>query len=119
MKHTNLFVVTAADTAACMGSGTLDVLATPRLAAWMEQTAMEIIQVPPEQTTVGIALDVKHLKASAVGERIRCEADIAAVDGRRTMFQIDCYNDRDELIGTAAHTRVTVDVARFMEHLKH
>ena len=62
--------VTENDTALHLGSGSLPVLATPAVVAWMEYCATCVIdsQLQPHETSVGTAIDVLHVKASAVGE---------------------------------------------------
>ena len=63
------FTVTPTDTAAHLGSGSLEVLATPRLVAMMESAACAALegQLPEEDTSVGVRIDIQHLAASAVG----------------------------------------------------
>ena len=67
---TKKFTVESKDTAARVGSGGLEVLATPTMIAWMENTALELAgqSLSAEDTTVGIVLTVQHTKASKVGE---------------------------------------------------
>ena len=70
------FVVGKQDTAAVMGSGLLDVLATPTMVAWMENTSILLTEeyLKEGDTTVGICINTSHEKASAVGEKITCTA---------------------------------------------
>ena len=56
----------ASNSAKTMGSGSLDVFATPAMVALMEKTAVKSLEEVLEegQTTVGIALDIKHSAAT-------------------------------------------------------
>ena len=112
--------VTENDTALHLGSGSLPVLATPAVVAWMEHCATCVInsQLQPHETSVGAAIDVLHIKASAVGEWITCCAELVAIEGRQLHFTIVATNANGESIATAKHTRVLVDVERFMAKLK-
>ena len=62
MKGRAEAVVADGDTAQAMGSGSLPVLATPRMAALMEEAAVNAVQsaLMPGSTTVGTRLDVTH-----------------------------------------------------------
>ena len=112
--------VTENDTALHLGSGSLPVLATPAVVAWMEHCATCVInsQLQPHETSVGTAIDVLHIKASAVGEWITCRAELVAVEGRQLHFTVVTTNANGESVATAKHTRVLVDVERFMAKLK-
>lgn len=116
-------VVSDADTAAVLGSGSLAVLGTPRLAAWMEEAACACLagRLDPapdgsETTTVGVALNLKHLAATPVGLTVTVTATVTAVDARRVSFAIEA-TDGVDVIGTAEHDRMTVFADRFMQKL--
>ncbi len=111
--------VTAALTARQMGSGSLEVYATPALAALMEAAAVAALDplLQPGQTSVGTTLEVRHLAATPPGMVVRARAEVTAVDGRRVTFAIQAWDER-ELIGEGVHTRVVVDTERFLSRLE-
>lgn len=111
--------VTAALTARQMGSGSLEVYATPALVALMEAAAVAALDplLPPGQTSVGTALEVRHLAATPPGMVVRARAEVTAVDGRRVTFAVHAWDER-ELIGEGAHIRVVVDAERFLSRLE-
>ena len=61
--------VSAGNTAAAMGSGDLDVFATPAMVALMENAAMKAVAdaLPEGSTTVGAEMNVTHIKPSGLG----------------------------------------------------
>ncbi|MCA9916260.1 MAG: thioesterase family protein [Anaerolineaceae bacterium] len=111
-------IVTADLTAKHMGSGGLDVYATPAMIALMEGAAVTALEssLSAGQSSVGIALDVKHLAATPLGLTVRAEAEVTAVDGKRVTFAVRAW-DNHELIGEGTHIRYIIDVARFMERV--
>lgn len=117
-EATKEITVTAAMTAARVGSGLLPVYATPMAAALMEETACMCIGGLPEgETTVGTRLDIQHLKPSAVGERLTCRAELIGQEGRRYVFDIKIHNSREEVVASATHVRAQVTAERFMQKL--
>ncbi|AFA49715.1 thioesterase family protein [Acetobacterium woodii] len=110
------FLVTKEDTALAMGSGGAEVLATPRLVAWMENVAFEGVEAAqqPGNTTVGTFIELKHLAASSVGMKIRIKATLVATETRVLNFDIDAW-DGLEKIGEAIHQRFIVEAKRFNE----
>ena len=108
-------VVTREQSAAHLGSGDLDVLGTPALAALMERAAVAALQgrLGEGESTVGARIDLRHLAPTPVGARIEARARIAEVEGRRIRFQIEARDER-QTIGRADHLRVVVDRATFM-----
>jgi len=107
--------VTENDTAKAHGSGTLDVLATPRMIALMEESAYKCIDKYLEngQSSVGTYLDVKHLSATPVGMEVYAESEIIEVDGRRVVFSVKAYDEKG-LIGEGKHERFIIFSERFL-----
>ena len=109
-------IVTKDKTAATVGSGLLEVFATPAMIALMEQSASESVMGELEDgaTTVGTKINVEHLAATPVGMKVYCISRLIAVEGRKLSFEIEAY-DEAGLIGKAYHERFIVYSERFME----
>ena len=107
-------IVTEAYSAKTMGSGVLNVFATPAMVALMEGTAAESIEASLEagSTTVGIKINVEHLAATPLGMEVRCKSVVTAVDGRKISFEIEAF-DACGLIGKASHDRFIVNAEKF------
>lgn len=105
-----------ADTAVAMGSGDVPVLATPRLVALCEQAACESLRdaLGDGETTVGLAVDIKHLAPTAVGCSVVAEARLEAVDGRRATFACKVLQGDTE-IARGRHVRVVVNREQFLD----
>lgn len=117
------FTVTDDDTAVAQGSGTLPVLATPRLLAWCEAATCAAIEddLAAGQTSVGTRIELQHLAASAVGQEIEVTARVVHADGRLRRFSVAARNVVDgtpgKLVGSGEVTRVVVDAERFLARL--
>ena len=109
--------VTENQTASHFGSGLLPVFATPALIALMENTSMHLVTCPEGSSSVGISIDMQHLKASRVGAFIQCTATITAIEGRKYTFEIVATDSDNEIIGKAIHKRVIVDIDKFMSKI--
>ena len=116
--HSETLMVEHKDTAAVYGSGSLEVFATPAMIALMEKTCLESVnsKIGEGNTTVGIAVNIKHLKASPIGAVIRCDSKLIEVDRKRLVFEVQCFED-DTLIGEGIHERFVVDSVKFMGKL--
>ena len=108
-------VVTDADTAVALRSGSVAVLGTPRLVALFEEATMAALggRVSPGETTVGMRVQIDHLQPTAVGGRVFAEATLERIDGRRLTFTVSA-SDAKGLVAAGKVTRVVVDVARFL-----
>ena len=105
--------------ASVLGSGVLNVFATPAMVAFMENTASKVIDDLEEgHTSVGIEINVKHLKASRVGEEVSCVAQLVRQEGRIYEFEISATDSSGAVIGTATHKRAAVEIERFMKKVK-
>lgn len=106
------------DTAAVYGSGSLEVFATPAMVALMENTAVHCLKGHLEegQDTVGIEINVKHIKATPVGDKVNCKAKVTEIEGRRIRFEIEAEDEKGQ-IGYAIHDRFIIDPVKFMTKL--
>jgi len=120
------FTVTEQDTALALGSGDLDVLATPRLLAWCEAaTCAAVDQLPvllghPGRTTVGTRVALDHVAASGVGAVVRVSATVVHHEGRTVRFTIAAADgpNGDRVVATGEVDRVIVDRDRFLDRVR-
>lgn len=107
--------VTDKDTAKVFGSGTLPVLATPRMLALMEEASYKCVaeMLDEGSSTVGTHLDVKHLASTPVGMKVMVESTLVEEDGRRLVFDVKAY-DEAGLIGEGKHERFVVFSEKFV-----
>ena len=64
--------------------------------------------------TVGTALNVRHVSASPVGMKIKCETELTKVDGRALTFLVKAY-DEAGLIGEGEHERFIIFEEKFQK----
>jgi predicted thioesterase len=109
------FDVTAADTARALGSGDVEVLATPRLLAWCEAATCAAASglVGEGRTSVGSRVRLEHVLSTPVGGRVEVSAEVVGQDGRLLRFRVAATDRSGRLVGTGEITRVVVDAARF------
>lgn len=119
LKHISTTTVTTANTALTMGSGDMEVFATPAMVALMENAAMKAVapHLPEGSTTVGAMMQTSHIKPSAPGETVTAEAVLQEVDGRKLTFRVTA-SDSEGTIGEGIHIRYIVDRERFLFRLK-
>ena len=112
-------VVTDADTALVLGSGGLAVLGTPRLLAWCEAATCRALEgrLPPGSSSVGTAVALEHIAASAVGEQVTVVAVVRSVAGRRVGFDVEATDAGGTVVGRGSVERVVVDDDRFLARL--
>ncbi len=119
LYYTSNATVTTDKTALALGSGDMEVLATPALVALLENAAMEAVieELDDDQTTVGAHIDVSHTRPTPVGGTVHATAVLDEVDGRKLTFSVRA-EDNDGPIGEGTHIRYIVDRNRFLDKLK-
>jgi predicted thioesterase len=121
LTATLTFTVTEDDTAAAVGSGSLRVLGTPRLLAWLEAATCAALEptLPAGSTSVGTRVSLEHLAASPVGQEVEVTAATTYVDGRLHRFTVSARHlgGDGKVIGSGEVTRVVVDAERFLARL--
>lgn len=108
--------VTKDKCAGAIGSGELDVFATPSMIALIEETAWKSVvpHLQPGEGTVGTALNVRHVAATPVGLQVTCETELTLVDRRRLVFDVKVY-DAFGLVGEGTHERFIIQYEKFMK----
>jgi predicted thioesterase len=129
LTHTSVLKVEEAHTAANIGSGDMNVLATPIMMALMENAAMLAVdqELPEGQTTVGAFIKSTHQKPSPIGAEIIATAQLVNIDGNQLDFHVVAMqmpNEEEQqvgkepvIIGEGEHTRYIVDRDRFLAKL--
>jgi fluoroacetyl-CoA thioesterase len=94
------------------------VLATPIMILAMENAALNAIRgyFGPGESAVGTAIDIRHIAATPVGQRMSAEAEVTEVDGRRIVFAVIARDEVEE-IGRGTHERMVVSLARLKQRL--
>ena len=118
MGQTEL-LVREENTARHLGSGNVAVLATPEMIRLMEKAAVAAVDhlLPDGYRTVGVEVNVRHLAATPVGMRVRAQAELVAIVGRKLTFRVEAF-DGVERIGEGEHRRVIIDLERFKERVE-
>ena len=112
-------VVSHLNTAKSMGSGDLDVFATPCMIALMEKSANESILpfLEDGQGSVGTLISTSHISPTALGGKVTAESEIVEIDRKRIVFRVKAFDDKG-LIGEGRHERFIIDNKKFMSKIK-
>jgi len=93
-----------------------NVLSTPSMISEMEETCRLLLKEyylnDKEWDSVGTIVNIKHLAATPVGSKIKLNATVDSVDGRKVMFNVDAYDDLEK-IGEGKHERFIINIPRF------
>ena len=118
LKYESTVVVSPSNTAATLGSGDMDVFATPAMVALMENAAMLAVaaHLPEGSASVGTQMNTSHIKASPLGATITASAELTEVEGRKLTFAVKAWDEKGT-IGEGVHTRFVVDRERFLSKL--
>jgi fluoroacetyl-CoA thioesterase len=115
--HEVSWTVTPERTANAMGNTGVMVFATPWVIALLENAAHGMIKahLPPGASTVGTMVEMKHLAATPIGMTVRAKATLLESDGRRYLFTVEAWDDKDK-IAEGRHERfVVADLQKFLE----
>ena len=109
-------VVAENDTALALHTGDVPVLATPRVVRLAEEASVRAIEgtLTDDTTSVGYRVQLDHLAPTPVGGKVRAEATLEAIEGRRLTFRVS-VSDGHGLVAAGRITRVIVERERFME----
>ncbi len=114
-----LYVVSEKDLATVIGSGDVDVLATPAMIAMIENVAKSLVEdkLPAGYTTVGIRIDVRHINPVPLGAKITVKVRLEKQEDKKLIFKAEVFW-RELKIGEGTHERYVVKKDRFMDKVK-
>lgn len=118
LENTTDFTVAKEHTAAFIGSGDLEVLGTPALIAFLEKNCRDALRdlIPGDSTSVGIRLELDHLKASPLGAVVTCHSRVISAEDRLIRFEVRAESG-GQLLAQGNHTRAIVSRDRFLAKL--
>src|SRR5438876_2078266 len=87
-------IVVHENTAAAVGAGGIEVFGTPMMIALIENAAWRAVadELDDGQVTVGTYVNVSHLAATPLGQKVRATAELSEIDGRRLVFRVEAYD---------------------------
>jgi fluoroacetyl-CoA thioesterase len=111
--HTMEFVPEERHTASVVGNA--EVVSTPALIGFLEQTSHRAILpfVEEGEVSVGTRVEVDHLAAAFLGSPVVAATKVVAVEGRRITFEIEARQG-DKLVMKGRHGRAIVSRARLL-----
>jgi len=95
------------------------VYSTPDMIRLMETASFHALQPFCEEgeITVGVSIHVEHRAASAIGLRVRAQAELESFDGRFYTMRVTAHDGSQE-IGRGTVGRAVVHVPTFLARLK-
>ncbi len=107
-------IVTKELLAITVGSGDVQVYATPMMICLMEDVASNCLKqfLDDGDTSVGTMISTTHISATPIGMKVNAKAVITKVDGKKVSFDIEAYDEKG-LIGKGTHERFIVNKEKF------
>ncbi len=120
IKSEKIIIVESKHSANSYGSGLVDVFSTPSMIALMEQTCNELLldYIDTIETSVGIEVCVKHLKATPIGDKVSCTAEVTEIYKNKITFKVEAFDSKGR-IGEGIHKRAVIDKELFIKNLNH
>jgi len=103
----------------CTARGDYLVFSTPSMTQFVEMTSQELTKphLKPGQGQVGTLVNIRHMGPTPIGKKVRCEAELVAIDRRRLTFKAKVFDDVEQ-VGEAEHERFVIDLDKYMARLK-
>jgi len=111
--------VTEADTAEALRTGSVPVLATPRLVALCEEASCKALdgELTDNCTSVAKRLQFDHLVPVGIGGKVWADATLDRIEGRRLVFTLS-VSESAGLVAAGKLVRVVVDRGRFLGNVR-
>ena len=112
-------VVERQDLASVMGNIGAEVLSTHRVVLLMELAARKAVEnrLPEGMMTVGTCIRIQHLAAAPLGSKVRAEARLKRIEGRRLVFELEVF-DETEKLAEGENEQLIVSVDKFLSRIQ-
>ena len=119
LKGKEKMVVERQDLASMMGNIGAEVLSTHRVVLLMELAARNAIKdrLPDGMMTVGTFIRIQHFAASPLGAKVRAEALLKKVEGRKLVFDVIAL-DEFEKIAEGENEQLMVSINNFLDRVE-
>ena len=119
LKGIKEMVVERQDLASVMGNVGAEVLSTHRVVLLMELAARKTIEdrLPEGMMTVGTFIRIQHLAAAPLGSKVRAEARLKRIEGRRLVFDVAVFDEAEKL-AEGENEQLIVSVDKFLSRIK-
>jgi len=119
LKGQEEMVVERKDLASVMGNIGAEVLSTHRVVLLMELAARNAIKdcLPEGKMTVGTFVRIQHLAAAPLGSKVRAEAQVKEIEGRKLVFELAVY-DEFERIAEGENEQLIVSIDKFLARIQ-
>ncbi|MBR3397622.1 MAG: thioesterase family protein [Lachnospiraceae bacterium] len=116
IKGIQELIVTKENCAGRIGSGELDVFATPAMLALVEKTAWMSVadELEKGEGTVGTKVSLSHSAPTPLGKKVRCETELVEIDRKRLVFNFTVYDDSG-VVGSGTHERFIINSEKFIK----
>lgn len=115
-EYKSVKIVKKEELADYVGSGDLEVFATPMVIALMENAAANLVKNYLEEgfTTVGTRISIGHINPTLEGVKTEARAKLLNFDGKKFSFQVEA-SDESGIIAKGEHERFIVNIEKFKE----
>ncbi len=98
-----------------LGPDAPSMYSTPAMVSLIEGTCVRLLSryVDAGEQSVGYRIDIRHLAPTPVGKQVTAKVALREVNGRRYIFDVECWNEDGVKIGEGLHERALIDISRF------
>ena len=111
MKSSAETEVNKENLAVTIGSGSLEVFATPMMANAASKAVAAALE--NDETTVGTMLNITHTSATPVGMKVTAYAEVIQSNGREITYHVTAEDEKG-IIGEGTHKRFIVSANKFV-----
>jgi predicted thioesterase len=98
-----------------LGPDAPSMYSTPAMVQLIEGACVRLMTryVEPGEQSVGYRVDIRHLAPTPVGKQVTAKVSLREINGRRYVFDVECWNEDGVKIGEGLHERALIDISRF------
>lgn len=110
------YIVKMEHTADFIGNTGVNVLSTPSMIGFMEDTASHIVtdKIPENYRPVGTKINIEHINSTPVNMKVTVKATLIAIEGKKFRYNVEAFNEKFK-IGFGIYEQCIINLTKFLD----
>ncbi|WP_102399346.1 thioesterase family protein [Haloimpatiens massiliensis] len=112
----NEYIVKPENTADVIGNTGVNVLSTPSMIGFMENTSANVVmdKMPENYRVVGTKINVEHINSTPINMKVTVKSTLTSIEGKKLCYNVEAFNEKSK-IGFGTYEQHIINLESFLD----